>query len=327
LRATSRLELVVGSPYSGTAEALTQWARLRGIPIIEPPSPAEVLSGGEAWLQSNLSGGTDAFLVIPRLEGCYLRHALGLDLTRRLLGRLLGERRRCVIGCSSWAWAYLSTVLDLEKIAPQPWTLDALDQDNLQQWLGTLAAQGGGPQTLFRQADSGALVIPSASGVADRFAVGKDTREQPGQTEPEPSPFLAELAAYARGNPGLAWHLWRHSLRVTPRLEGDASQASEAAGLTIWVEPWESVKPPELPKPCGRALLFVLHALLLHDGVAEGQLTRLLPLSGFEVLRMLTALEGSGLAEPGEGGWRVTGLGYPVVRQRLSREGYLVDAR
>jgi hypothetical protein len=53
----SRLELVVGSPYCGTTQALTHWARLHGIPILEPPPPGEILNGGEAWLRRSLPHG------------------------------------------------------------------------------------------------------------------------------------------------------------------------------------------------------------------------------------------------------------------------------
>jgi hypothetical protein len=107
--------------------------------------------------------------------------------------------------------------------------------------------------------------------------------------------------------------------------EKKASRPADEAGLTVWVKPWNSVQPPDLPRPWGRATLFVLHALLLHERLTEEQLDLLLPLSDFEVLRVLGTLERSGLAEPDGHRWRVTGLGYPAVRRTLLNEGYLVD--
>jgi hypothetical protein len=37
----------------------------------------------------------------------------------------------------------------------------------------------------------------------------------PGLPSPYPA-FLDELAAYCRGNPGLAWYFWRHQLKAYP---------------------------------------------------------------------------------------------------------------
>jgi hypothetical protein len=64
----SRLEVVVGAPYSGTTEALSHWVGLRGVMTLEPPSPAEILNGAEAWLQHSLAGDAGLALAIPRLS-------------------------------------------------------------------------------------------------------------------------------------------------------------------------------------------------------------------------------------------------------------------
>jgi hypothetical protein len=322
----SRLEAVVSAPYSGVTEGLNHWARAHGIIIVEPLSAAEILAGAETWLQTCLPDDASIPFVIPRLEGFYMRHALGLEPLRRFLGRILRERRRCVIGCSSWAWAYLEAVLQLEKSLPIPWGLDALDQGDLGHWFRDLAARGSGPATVFRQADSGEPIIAPEQSWTDRLAKGKTRQRKSARVAPESSPFLAELAAYCHGNPGLAWHFWRHSLRVTPHTDRKVSQPADKAGLTVWVKPWKSLQLPDLPSPWGRSTLFVLHALLLHERLTEEQLDMLLPLSDFELLQVLSTLERSGLAEPDGHQWRVTGLGYPAVRRTLLNEGYLVDA-
>ena len=69
----------------------------------------------------------------------------------------------------------------------------------------------------------------------------------------------------------------------------------------------------------------VLHTVLLHDSLSEQPLTQLLPLSSFAVIKLLNRLKKAGLLESFSGGWRVTPLGYPAVRQSLAVEEYLVD--
>lgn len=322
------IRVVVGAPYSGVSGAVAGWAMAQEWKIVEPPAPEEILTGGQGWLD-RLADGPDEPLAIPHLERCYLRHHHGLKLIRQFMDGILTQRRRCLIGCSSWAWSYLSRTLRAHALFPVPLTLEALDQERLQRWLGDLAARYPGPTIVFRQADNGEYVIPPPEHASGGPKVAQKTES--GESVPVISDFLSELAAHCRGIPGVAWATWRESLRSMPDTEeAEGAQESdrtpaEGQVRTLWVKPWSELSLPTLSATPGQDVLFVLHTVLLHGGLSAELITRLLPLSSFEVLQALHYLRSVGLLESAEEGWRVTALGYPAVRRFLADQGYLVD--
>lgn len=325
----SQIQIVVGAPFSGIAETLEYWAKHRGIKIIKPPSSDEILNQDQEWLRRLEEEGSARPLVISHLERCYLRHHYGLKLIRQLLQWLLTRPGYCVLGCSSWAWAYFSKALQAEKLFPIPWTLEALDQKRLQQWFGNLNTSQQQESFLFRQMDNGDFVIPPSK---DDSFTEKTTQKRLDKATPhlEISAFLTNLAAYSRGNPGVAWALWRQSLQEAPETENDnqdhAPDLDEPTqGHTIWVKPWFKIQHPALSESANRSTLQVLHTLLLHGPLSPSLLIELLPLPGFEVRQILTYLEHRNFLLSVQGQWQLTPLGYPAVREALEEEGYLVD--
>ena len=111
------------------------------------------MAGGDAWLD-NIKGDALAPVVLPKLGSCYLRHHDGLALIGRLLDWLASTRRRCLMACDSWAWAYLVNALQIDTMLPTPLTLAPLDGRRLQFWLPTLARTNGG-RFVFRDAGNG----------------------------------------------------------------------------------------------------------------------------------------------------------------------------
>lgn len=109
------VRVAAGPPCSGTAQVVTRWATQRGWRLIEAPSPEHLLNGGGDWL-GQVTQGPDTPLAIPRLERCFLRHHVGIHPLRRLLEWLSTDRRRCLIGCDSWALAYLSKAMQIDSI-------------------------------------------------------------------------------------------------------------------------------------------------------------------------------------------------------------------
>lgn len=91
------------------------------------------------------------------------------------------------------------------------------------------------------------------------------------------------------------------------------------------MRPWQDLEMPVLPQRNRSRLAMVLHALLLHNGVATGILPELLPSLGQGVRRDIHDLSAAGLVNREGDIWRVTALGYPVVRETLEGEGFLVD--
>jgi len=300
---------LVGPPHSGCVEILTTWAERQAWQMLKPPSPEQVMAGDGAWL-SDLNGQGN--WVLPGLEKVYLRHAAGLSLIRRFLDRACsGNLGRGIIGCDSWAWAFLRHVWH----GRQPVTLapQAFQQPQLVEIFQRMADSAGNGQLLFRQSDNGRYVLPPP-----------ETNEGPARM----SNFLQLLAAHSRGNVGIAWALWRASLRTEPDDSANGETGKEdrnLPGQTIWVAPWGQLKCPSLPSGSGRDEAFVLHTLLLHNGMPGEFLPQLLPLSSSRTMEMLFRLEGAGLASRHCENWRVTPLGYSAVRQFLQANGYLVD--
>ncbi|MEJ2670765.1 MAG: hypothetical protein P8168_00925 [Deltaproteobacteria bacterium] len=320
----SMVQIFVGPPYHGTAEILTAWAQARGWRLVSAPAPEMILSGGEEWLAQMEEGAEP--LVLPHLEHCYLRHYDGLTLLRRLLDRIFSHQRRWLVGCDSWAWAYLSKALEVDGVFPPPFILAAFDQDRLKLWFKQLAGQAGEGKFAFRQADNGKYVLPRA--------LQETPGDQNSAANQDISDFLKYVAAYSLGIPGIAWAAWRRSLSfIVTREEHAALNDRKVAELEdgdraypIWVKPWSQLNLPKFPGQ--RALLpvlMVLHALLIHGGLWSQVLSELLPLPPIEIMEHLYFLKAAEMVESDQGFWRVSPLGYPALRQVLMSEGYLTD--
>lgn len=304
--------LLVGPPYSGHADILRAWAEQQKWPLVQPPSPEDVLAGDESWFPQPQD--KDAPWVFPALERAYLRHAAGIGLVRSLLDRAsAGALGRGIIGCDSWAWAYLQHIwYGRVRLTLTP---QAFGQERLSHIFHVLANGSRRQPVLFRQANNGHYVLPPADS-----ATAASERSQ----------FLSVLAAHSRGNLGVAWAIWRASLRTEPDDEEVAAAADEEAPRsrqqTVWVSAWEKLQYPEPPPQSGRDEAFVLHALLLHNGLSLEALQHCLPLAPNHVVETLLRLEEVGMVDPHDAVWQVTALGYPAARQFLQASGYLTDA-
>ena len=311
------VRFVVGPPHSRLAPTLEAWASDAGWRVIAPPTPTQIMSGDERWLEAIASDGGE--WVLPGLERVYLRHSLGLDLVRRFIdGAYAGRFGRGLIGCNSWGWAFLRHVW--RGRLPRALSLQALDADSLDVLLGSISTPATGHRVRFANAYDGSLVLRSADDDADDSA----------------DIFLQSLAAHSRGIVGVAHATWRHSLRNRPASEGEAEgkdEAEEADGEeqvlaqadTFWVTPWNRLELPTLPQEARHEHAFVLHALLLHNGVDAEVLAELLPMSEMHQSEILHLLEDAQLVETREDHWYVGALGYPAVRAFLRDGEFLVD--
>jgi hypothetical protein len=321
----SSAQIFVGPPYHGTPEILTAWAQARGWRLVSAPPPERILTEGDEWLTQ--LEADDEPLVLPHLEHCYLRHYNGLTLLRRLLDHIFSHSRRCLVGCDSWAWAYLSKAFKLDTVLPMPFILEAFDQERLKIWFQQLETKSGESNFVFRQSDSGKYVLPPATG---EEAPG-DRSQSSGMDN---SGFLKNIAAYSLGIPGIAWAVWRRSLASVLTAEEDAEGSDRKAepveggdhAYPIWVKPWSELNLPTVPrKLTSHPMLMVLHTLLIHGGLWSRVLPELVPLSPTEIMEHLYFLEAAELLQSDQGFWRVSPVGYPPLRQALSIEGYLTD--
>ncbi len=296
------IRFVVGPPHSLLAPTLEAWATTAGWRLVPPPTPSEIMAGDERWLDAIERDGAN--WVLPCLERTYLRHAQGLDLVRRFIDdAYAGRFGRGLIGCNSWGWAFLRHVW--RGRLPRALSLQALDAAALDHLLGSTCATAGGRGIRFSNAYDGSPVLHTADD----------------DTDDKPDAFLHCLAARSRGIVGVAHAIWRHSLRNRPASEGDAKEDAD----TFWVTPWNRLELPALPSEARHEHAFVLHALLLHNGVDADVLAELLPMSDMHQSEILHLLEDAYLVEQLDGHWQVGALGYPAVRAFLDGGDFLVD--
>jgi len=325
------MQVVVGPPHPSTHELVLEPARRQNWPVLSAPAPEQVVADDASTL-APLDQTPERPCVVPQLEKWYLRHHQGLSLVRRLLGRLLQTRRCCLVSCNSWARAYLSRALCWDDLWPTPLVLEPFDARKLERWFGAQLALPDRQSLVFRQADDRRLVLPLAE---PSDGVQGSPRGQTGGKDDEPAtaapaPFLARLAAESRGHPGLAWEIWRHSLRYLKRADPTPtpapSQGEVAEGDTLWVCPWAELNLPGFTLRPSQAALCLLQNLLLHGGLTSAWAGVLLPDGDEDAQPALHRLARAGLAGAVGEQWQVEALAYPAVRRALSAEGMLVDA-
>ena len=310
-----RLRLVVIPP--GDVDALLEtWASRHGHAVLDAPDTGALVVAATAReeIGTRVAVGLPdldgtGVLVVPRLERWFLRHRHGLGLVRALLAELATARRRCVVGCNSWAWAYLGRAVEADLFLPEPLTFAPFDAGRLRLWFKELAEHESTRNVVFRESASG----------KDVLARGDD-----GELE---SDFLPSLAAESRGIPWVAWQLWQRSLR-TRRVDKDEdggreSPAGERSGAdrtedenTLWVVHADGFV---LPGGHERTAFLVLHALLLHGRLRVDELALVLPLVGESGI--VSALLRAGFVERVGGRYRCAPAAYPTIVERLATAG------
>jgi len=302
--------ILVGQPFCGHADILAHWARGRSVRLLEPPTAQEILAADVQWLTRCCDSGPGLW-ALPALERCYLRNANGLALVRGFLDLAFsGALGPGVIGCDSWAWAYLQRICAWP--ATPVLTLQAFDGAALTALL--LQPETQPTQAVrFLSAHSGISLLPKP-----------EDGEEDAQTPV--SPELRQLAARCRGNLGVAWHFWRERLRTA--IEPQATQTGDDAPPptdAIWVAP--ELEPRAPASDAGDDTALVLHALLLHNGLEAPLLATLLPIAAAHLNLQLLHLHALGLVERQDADrWQVTPLAYPGVRAFLRARGYLTDS-
>jgi len=300
------VRFLIGPPFSGQAEMVHCWGTALGATVITEPTSEQILGADYRWLED--WPDTAPLWVLPRLERCFLRHAGGLSLVRRLLDRAQGGTLGCgLIGCDSWAWAFLEYAWPV--VRPDALAVQAFDGDCLARLLAALATPRAGERIRFRNARSGDDLL------AAPFAEG----------DPVPS-GIAHLAAHCRGNAGLAANLWRRRLCARPdgAEEGAAHTQDDQPAEVIYVA--DTIPEIRPSAGCSEEEVLLLHTLLVHHGLAEPLLGDLLPLPASRTAAGLRRLQRDGLAELHDGRWQVAAPAYVAVRDLLRGRDYLCDA-
>jgi hypothetical protein len=296
---------VIIPPRSELTSALVDWADTHGYFVVPAPSIEKIMASDLSVIEEPFSRGQP--LLIPDLEHWFVRDCNGLSLIRALVEKLLNSEVRCLVGCASWSWNFLRHVAPMDLL--QPLTLAPLDAEKLNRWLSNSAHIDSIP-VAFKQADNGCPIFKTSDH----------------DTDIERSNYLEYLAAYAQGTPGLALAYWSHSLRVAPTSGKKTEDAvSEISSRTLWVKPWNDFEWPKIPTPGSKADTFVLHAILLHGGLAPELIPRVTGLPMHDVSQSVGELTNAGLLDAHDGRLQITPLGYPCVYRQLTSEGFLPD--
>lgn len=310
----SEVVFLVAPPFSGIKEMLAvfphEWS------VITPPDNL-LLDDEQAkswWDKQDLSERW----VIPELADFWLRHVSGLSLVRELFRRVSkNDLGKGIIGCSSWCWQFWANYFPDARIAPL--VPAALNAEHLGAWLSNLSQPDDRSQIVARMTNDGLHVLP-----LDEEINGKKLKH---------SAFLRDLAATSRGSQGVALAIWQRALRAQPEEGAESKEMADDSPDDVtqphcWVAPLSQLSFPTMPQAGGRALGFVLHALLLHDGLNEKTLAQVSGLAGYELGDVLSRLARADIivrtdeVEP----WRVTALGYPTARRHLQSWGFPVDS-
>lgn len=298
---SSRAKLIILPPCDEN-HVVESWARDHGHQILPPPSRRSLTSPAPTTLP-DLAG--EGVIVVPQLEHWFLRHRNGLAWVRALLAALDLQTRRYVIGCNSWAWAYLSSVVGADMILPTGLVHRAFDGPSLCRWFSTLAADETAAGVAFRLSKSGANV----------FALDGDGNPA--------NDHFKELAAASLGIPWVAWHMWRHSLRSdrdAQECNSDPEIASTAGKRTIWVSEDDEFELPEQRKDIA---LLALHAILIHNRLTIEELWQVLPTARESAI--LPALVAGGFVERDGDEIMCRTVAYPAVREGMVAAAFPVD--
>ena len=294
----SRLWVAVLPPCDANT-VMEAWAREHRHQIMRPPERAALLSGEKQTFPELQGNGV---VVIPRLENWFLRHRNGLTTVRMLLAALGRTRRHCVIGCNSWAWAFLGKSASADTMLPVGRTFQPFDAVRLGRWFSELATSEHTKTVTFRLVDGGEDVL-----ALDDKGI------------PE-SDHMKKLAARSLGIPWVAWHLWRTGLRSElPKEADEHDERRQASGDadTLWVTELEEFVVPVDHK---QDVLLVLQALLIHGSLSGPELGLVLPAGSWQTVLPIM-LRARLVRKDGEM-LSCAPAAYPAMRDELSAAGF-----
>ena len=313
-RSDSRTALtLIGPPGSGVAKLMCSLAQERKLKVLSAPPSHATLDDFQTdkFELPAMDDSEHQILVIPHLERYFVRHEDGLGLVRNLTERLM-TRRRVLLGCDSWAWAFLQQAIGIGDMLGKPRTLAPFNAQRLDAWFRSCP---NFELSKFRRSESDDLVFPDRP--------GKRASEQ----EPsEPTAVLKSLAARARGNLGVAIALWHASLRECNPKSDESASAEQAIGNICWVMSPSDLTLPQVQGGINQLHRFILHTMLVHAGLPLSTLITLLPFAREEVCGCVSELRLAGVIEEQNEILRVTLIAYPEVRQDLIGDGFLPDA-
>jgi len=294
------LIIFVSPPHGGHESVVSHWAEQQGVKCLPVPGFKDLTHGCLAWVEQSCH---QDYWATPALERYFLRHSMGLLGIRELIeSTLSGRLGKGIIGCDSWAYAYLQQVIGLEGVPAV--TLQAMEGKHLANYFANLPASD--PYPAVYSTRTGKQVLANHDKGVSNKASATHYKE------------LQRLAAHCRGHLGIAWHYWRNRLRQP------ASRPDQQGEQSLWL--LDALAEAELPADTSDVATLLLHTLLIHGGLDDQALGHVLPFSHHETLSARFSLTRQGILVNAEGRWQVAPLSYSSVRQLLESRHYLTDA-
>jgi hypothetical protein len=88
---------------------------------------------------------------------------------------------------------------------------------------------------------------------------------------------------------------------------------------------WDQIRHPEVPSDAGRDEAFVIHTLLIHNGLPIEWMKALVPLHASHVLEIVSKLQEAEIVKVVDGVCRILPAGYPSARKFVQANGLLTD--
>lgn len=318
--------VLINKPFSGTDEIVRSWLKDNEFKILTGPTHNEILNfHTDRKFKINVEPNEN--IAIVNLEKWFVRHHDGLFIIESLAEILSTHMGGIIIVCQSWAWNYLTKILNIYFKSFEKRIVQALDYSLLQQWLLELNTKSMRQGFLFRLANNGNLVFENQLSRVDELEEeGKKLQLKVDEK------YMKNLVGYSLGLPMICWHIWRNSLRILPDEnfqldEKDEEVLQQQRLYTVWVTPWKDVSLPVIPQNMSSEEQMILHTIALHNGLPVEIMAFILNFDEKQIENYIKKFEKIGLI------WRkeeedlitIAPNAYPRVREYLKRTGYLID--
>lgn len=241
-------------------------------------------------------GDRPTIVVIPCLDDCFLRCIQGWESIEYLQNAIVQDSSRFwLIGCNTWAWAFLDRVCQIRSYLGHVQPLPEMGGQDLQAWL--------------------------ASGVPDQML-------QPAATETEDLDYWNALAKVAAGIGSVAAQFWLRGLRSQsvslPEAASDLSR-SDSLDSSLVQERLQRTNPtsPRLPELTALDR-YLLHSLLLHGGMTRSHLVLSLGEPEGKIRARLETLQRAGVIVQKKTYVRVDPSHYLNLRTDLRNNNFLI---
>lgn len=235
-------------------------------------------------------------IVVPALEQCFLRSIHGWQTIEDLQTQIVENPDFFwVIGCSSWAWAFLDRVCHISAYLEQVSPLPALTEEELEDWLSP--------------------VVKEAIFVANHQPSSKIQAEA-GDRES----YWKALTRLSKGHSTIAAHLWLGSVGILAKNLPEEAASRSPEDLALCLQ-----KPvlPALPE-LTQLDRYLIHALLIHGKMTQGQLTVSLGESAMQVRSRIQILQRDGVVLQEKEYLCLNPGHFPRLRSELSTNNFLI---